>query len=65
MKTIVRPDNNKLNSRVSFYLRGSSYFKTNFEIKLEYVPNHMKVNVKSSLSVFKVSSQSYNLGSRS
>lgn len=53
MKTVVRPDKNKLNSRFSFYLRVSSYFKTNFEIKLEYVPNHMKVNMKSSLqSIF-------------
>lgn len=50
MKTIVKPDNNKLNSRFSSYLKVSSYFKTNFEIKLEYVPNHIKVNVKSSLS---------------
>lgn len=58
MKTIVRSGNNKLNSRFSFYLRVSSYFKTNFEIKLEYVPNHMEVNVKSSLFVFKVSLQS-------
>lgn len=65
MKTILRRDNDKLNSRVSFYLHVISYFKTNFEIKLEYVPNHMKVNVKSSLPVFKVSSQTYNLSSRS